>query len=135
MKIIGDQLERVIHFKCLGMSTEDECCVETDHSPNRSRFEKLQEMQESIVRIESIVPTKLIRTANSIDQSMRQKRWLQRSDKKIEVNDTRMLLLRWMYGVTRKENIWNEHLRRTNVVSQASKMITERRECQTGKGM
>ena len=108
-------------------------CGNKDHSPNRSRFEKLQEMQESIVRRR--MPTKLIRTANSIDHSMRQKRWLQRSDKKIEVNDTRMLLLRWMYGVTRKENIWNEHLRRTNVVSQASKMITERREYRTGKGM
>ena len=30
MKIIGKELERVTHFKCLGMSTEEECCVETE---------------------------------------------------------------------------------------------------------
>ena len=32
-----------------------------------------------------------------------------------------------MYGVTRKDKIWNEHIRGTTSVVQASKKITERR--------
>ena len=30
MKIIGEELERVTHFKFLGTSTEEECSVETE---------------------------------------------------------------------------------------------------------
>ena len=30
MKVIGEQLESVTHFKCIGTSTEEECCVETE---------------------------------------------------------------------------------------------------------
>ena len=30
MKIIGEELERVTYFKCLGTSSEEECCVETE---------------------------------------------------------------------------------------------------------
>ena len=30
MKIIGEELERDTHFKCVGMSTEEDCCVETE---------------------------------------------------------------------------------------------------------
>ena len=33
----------------------------------------------------------------------------------------RFRLLKWMYGVTRKDKIRNEHLRRTTRVVQASK--------------
>ena len=29
-KIIGEELERVTHFKFIGTSTEEECCVETE---------------------------------------------------------------------------------------------------------
>ena len=30
MKIIGEELERVTHFKCLETSTEEECCMATE---------------------------------------------------------------------------------------------------------
>ena len=30
MKIIGEELEIVTHFKCSGTSTEEECCMETE---------------------------------------------------------------------------------------------------------
>ena len=30
MKIIGEELEIITHFKCLGTSTEDGRCVETE---------------------------------------------------------------------------------------------------------
>ena len=49
-----------------------------DHSANRTRLEKLKEMQGSIVR--RGMPTKPIRPAMLI---MGQTCWLQRSDKKI----------------------------------------------------
>ena len=48
-----------------------------------------------------------------------------RQEKRIEVTEMRML--RWMCGVTRKDNIRNEHIRGTTRVAQASKKITERR--------
>ena len=47
-----------------------------------------------------------------------------RKENGIQVNDMRML--RWMYGVTRKDKVRNEHLRGTTRVAQASKKITER---------
>ena len=49
-----------------------------DHSANVTRLEKLEEIQGSILRRR--MPTKLIKPAMLF---MRQKRWLQRSDKKI----------------------------------------------------
>ena len=44
---------------------------------------------------------------------------------RLEVNEMRML--RWMCGVTRRDNIRNEHIRGTTGVVQASKKITEKR--------
>ena len=49
-----------------------------DHSANVTRLEELEEMQGSIVRRR--MPTKLIKPAMLFT---RQKRWLQRNDKKI----------------------------------------------------
>ena len=43
---------------------------------------------------------------------------------RLEVNETRML--RWMCGVTRRDNIRNEHIRGTTRVVQASKKITDK---------
>ena len=48
-----------------------------------------------------------------------------RQESRIEVNEMRML--RWMYGVTRKDKIRYENIRGTTKVVQASRKITERR--------
>ena len=45
---------------------------------------------------------------------------------RLEVNEMRML--RWMCGVTRRDNIRNEHIKGTTRVVQASKKITEKRQ-------
>ena len=44
---------------------------------------------------------------------------------RLEVKEVRML--RWMCGVTRRDHIQNEHIRRTTRVVQASRKITEQR--------
>ena len=44
---------------------------------------------------------------------------------RLEVNEMRML--RWMCGVTRRDNIRNEHISGTTRVVQSSKTITEKR--------
>ncbi len=44
---------------------------------------------------------------------------------RLEINEIRML--RWMFGVSRKDKIRNEHNRGTSRVVQASKNITEKR--------
>ena len=43
---------------------------------------------------------------------------------RLEVNEMRMLI--WMCGVTRRDEILNEHIRWTTRLVQASKMITEK---------
>ena len=42
---------------------------------------------------------------------------------RLDVNEMRMLI--WMCGMTRRDNIRNEHIRGTTRVVQASKKITE----------
>ena len=89
MKIIGEELERVTHFKM----PRDECrrgmlCGNGDHSANGTRLKTLEEVPGIIVH-------------------RRQKRWLQRRNKKMGLNK-RDNNARWMYGLTRK--IWNKHL-------------------------
>ena len=75
-------LPTLLHFfPSLGMVTEyrrEMLHGNGDQSANVTRLEKLEEMQGSIVRRR--MPTKLIKPAMLF---MRQKRWLQRSDKKI----------------------------------------------------
>ena len=62
MKIIGDELERVTHFKCLANEYRIRMlCGNGDHSANRTRLDKLEEIQESSMRTR--MPTKLIRPA------------------------------------------------------------------------
>ena len=43
---------------------------------------------------------------------------------RLDVNEMRML--RWMCGVTRRDNTRNDHVRGTASVAQASKKITEK---------
>ena len=74
--------------------------------------------------VQKDMPTKLIRPAiiygaESLATTKRQ------SNHGINVNEMRML--RWMYGVTHKDKIGNEHIRGTTRVVQASKKISEQR--------
>ena len=124
MKIIGEELERVTHFKFLGTSTEEVLCGNGDHSANGTGLEKMEEMQGSIVRRR--IRAKLIRP---VLQWGRKRCYNEETRNWININE--MIMLRWMYEMTR--NIWNEHLRGTKRVAQAS--IRSLRECRTGKGM
>ena len=60
MKIIGEELECVTHFECLGTSTKEECCAETEITVRmRTGWRNVEEMIGSIVRRR--MPAKLIR--------------------------------------------------------------------------
>ena len=61
IKIIGEERERVTHFKCLGTSTEEKRCMETEITVRMglARLDKWEEMQGSIVG--RGMPAKLIR--------------------------------------------------------------------------
>ena len=122
MEITGEELVRVTHFKCLRTSTEEECCMATEVTvrmgPGWINWKKCR---RGTVRRR--MPTKLIRPA--MVYGAETLATTKRQENGIQVNEMRML--RWMFGVTRKYKIWNEHLRGTTRVAQASKKITERR--------
>ena len=54
------------------------------------------------------IPTKLTRPARILSYGADTLVTTKRQENGIKVNEMR--ILRWMYGVTRKENIENEHL-------------------------
>ena len=95
-------------------------CGNGDQCANGTRLEKLEEMQENIVR--RMMPTKLIRPA--MIYGAETLATTKKQENAITVNE--MGMLRFMYGLTHKDTIWNEHLRGTTRVAQASKKITER---------
>ena len=68
------------------------------------------------------MPTKLIRPA--IIYGAETLATTKKQENAITVNE--MGMLRFMYGLTHKDKIWNEHLRGTTRAEQASKKITER---------
>ena len=94
-----------------------------------SRLEKLEEMQRSTVRQKDASETEGegIQNSDQVAMLYGAESWAttKRQEKRIEVTEMRML--RWMCGVTRKDNIRNEHIRGTTRVAQASKKVTERR--------
>ena len=49
VQILGEEVERVTHFKYLGTSIEEEGGMETDSEASGSRVDELEEMQWSVV--------------------------------------------------------------------------------------
>ena len=132
VNILGEELERVTHFKYLGPSIygRGRWYGNWDHKACGSRLDKLEKMQRSSVRQKDASETEgeSIQNSDQASNAIRGRNvgyTKKRQEKRIEVTEMRML--RWMYGVTRKDKIRNEHIRGTTRVAQASKKITERR--------
>ena len=130
VKILGEELERVAHFKYLGSSMEEEGGMETEITKRVGagwrNWKKCSEIlcdRRMQVKLKGKVYNTVIRPAMLYGAET----WAttKRQEKRIEVTEMRML--RYMCGVTRKYKIGNEHIRGTTSVVQASKKITERR--------
>ena len=130
VKILGEEVERVTHFKYLGTSIEEEGGMETEIA-KRVGAGWMNWKKCSGVLCDKRMPVKLkgkvYRTVVRPAMLYGAETWAttKRQESRIEVNEMRML--RWMYGVTRKDKIRNEHIRGTTKVVQASRKITERR--------
>ena len=95
-----------------------------------SSLDKMEDMQRSILydrRMPVKLKGKVYKTVIRPAMLHGTETWAttKRQEKRIEVTEMRML--RWMCGVTRKDEIRNEHIRGKTRVAQASKKITERR--------
>ena len=130
VKILGEEVERVTHFKYLGTSIEEEGGMETEIA-KRVGAGWMNWKKCSGVLCDKKMPVKLkgkvYRTVVRPAMLYGAETWAttKRQESRIEVNEMRML--RWMCGVTRKDKIRNEHIRGTTKVAQASRKITERR--------
>ena len=130
VKILGEEVERVTHFKYLGTSIEEEGGMETEIA-KRVGAGWMNWKKCSRVLCDKRMPVKLkgkvYRTVVRPAMLYGAETWetTKRQESRIEVNEMRML--RWMCGVTRKDKIRNEHIRGTTKVVQASRKITERR--------
>ena len=130
VKILGDEVERVTHFKYLGTSIEEEGGMETEIA-KRVGAGGMNWKKCSGVLCDKRMPVKLrgkvYRTVVRPAMLYGAETWARtkRQESRIGVNEMRML--RWICGVTRKDKIRNEHVRGTTKVVQASRKITERR--------
>ena len=130
LKILGEEVERVTHFKYLGTSIEEEGGMETEIA-KRVGAGWMNWKKCSGVLCDKRMPVKLkgkvYITVVRLVMLYEAETWAttKRQESRIEVNEMRML--RWMCGVTRKDKIRNEHIRGTTKVVQVSRKITERR--------
>ena len=127
---LGEEVERVTHFKYLGTSIEEEGGMETEIAKrvgagwmNWKKCSGVLCDKRMLVKLKgkvyrTVVRPAMLHGAETWDTT-------KRHESRIEVNEMRML--RWMCGVTRKDTIRNEHIRGTTKVVQASRKITERR--------
>ena len=121
VKILGEEVERVTHFKYLGTSIEEEGGMETEIA-KRVGAGWMNWKKCSGVLCDKKMPVKLkgkvYRTVVRPAMLYGAETWAttKRQESRIEVNEMRML--RWMCGVTRKDKIRNEHIRGTTKVAQ-----------------
>ena len=124
VKILGEELERVTHFKYLGTSMEEEGGMDIEITKRvGAGWKNWKKCSGGMaVKLKGKVYTTVIRPAMLYGAET----WAttKRQEKRIEVTEMRMI--RWMCGVTRKGKFRNEHIRGTTRVAQASKTITER---------
>ena len=130
VKILGEEVERVTHFKYLGTSIEEEGGMETEIVKRVGAGWRNWKKCSGVLcdrRMPVKLKGKVYRTVVRPAMLYGAETWAttKRQESRIEVNEMRML--RWMCGVTRKDKIRNEHIRGTTKVVQASRKITERR--------
>ena len=130
VKILGEELQRVHHFKYLGSSVEETGGMATEITQrvsaawrNWKRCSGVLCDRRMPVKLKGKVYKTVVRPALLYGAET----WAttRGQEARLEVNEMRML--RWMCGVTRRDKIRNEHIKGTTRVVQASKKITENR--------
>ena len=131
VNILGEELERVTHFKYLGTSMEEEGGMETEITKrvgagwrNWKKCSVVLCDRRMSVKLKGNAYKTVIRPAMIYGAET----WVttKRQEKRIEVTDMRML--RWMCGVTRKDKIRNERIRGTRVAQASEKYHREKIE-------
>ena len=130
VKILGEELQIVRHFKYLGSSVEETGGMAREITQSvsaawrnwkrcsgvlcdrRLPLKLKEKVYKTVVRPAMLYGAETCATTRG-------------QEARLEVNGIRML--RWMCGVTRRDNVRNEHIRGTTRVVQASKKITEKR--------
>ena len=116
VKILGEEVERVTHFKYLGTSIEEEGWMETGIAKRvGAGWMNWKKGSGVLCQCDKRMPVKLkgkvYRTVVRPAMLYGAETWAttKRQESRIEVNEMRML--RWMCGVTRTYKIRNEHIR------------------------
>ena len=130
VKILGEELHRVNHFKDLGSSVEETGGMATEITHRVSaawrywkRCSGMLCARRMPVKLNENVYKTVVRPALLYGADT----WAtpRGQEARLEVNE--MMMLTWMCGVTRRDKIRNEHIRETTRVVQASTKITEKR--------
>ena len=138
VKKLGEELERVTHFKYLGASMEAEGGMETEITKRVGAGWRNCKKCCGVLcdrRMPMKLKGKVYKTVIKPEMLYWAETWATTKiqGKRIEVTEMRMPP--WMCGVTRKDKIRNEHIRGTTRVAQASKKIPERRLIWYGHAM
>ena len=123
VKIVGEELQRMHHFKYLGSSVEERGGMTTEITQrvsaawsNWKRYSGVLCDRRMPVKLKGKVYKTVVRPALLYGAET----WAttRGQEARLEVNEMRML--RWMCGVTRRDKIRNENIRGTTRVVQAS---------------
>ena len=130
VKILGEELQRVHHFKYLGSSVEETGGMATGITQRVSAAGRNWKRCSGVlcdrrmpVKLKGKVYTTVLGSALLYGAET----WAttRGQEARLEINEMRML--RWMCGVTRRDKILNEQIRGKTRVVQSSKKITEKR--------
>ena len=130
VRILGEELQRVHHCKYLGSSAEETGGMATEITQRVSAAWRNWKRCRGVLcdrRMSVKLKGKVYKTVVSPALLYGAETWAttKGQEARLEVNEMRML--RWMCGLTRRDNIRNEHIRGTTRVVQASYKITEKR--------
>ena len=116
-------------FKYLGSSVEATGCMTTEITQRVSaawiNWKRCNGVlcDRMPVKLKGKVDTSVVRPAILYGAQT----WTTTRGQEARLNVNEMMMLRWIFRVTRGDNIINEHIRGTTRVVQASKKITEKR--------
>ena len=130
VKILGEELQRVHNFKYLGSSVEETGGMATEITQRVSEAWRNWKRCSGVLcdrRMPVKLKGKVYKTVVRPALLYGAETWATTRGQEARLEVNKMRMLRWMCGVTRRDNIRNEHIIGTTRVVQASKKMTEKR--------